>query len=209
MPRQNRVTPFGEIVARPDRGAWMGNRGGCLHDAEGRLTGARWRSRAWIYCRLEFKGRRRTIMAPGRYTELFFLDEPTALAAGHRPCGECQHARLAEFRAAWLAGNPEVGLATDCLVGEIDRVLHAERLSRTGGVGWRATIRQLPGGAMVCLDRAPAVAWLYWAGRLERWTPGGYGEALEMSGEQEVAVLTSPSTVRALAAGFQISRHGG
>lgn len=187
----------------------MGNRGGCLHDAAGRLTRARWRSRAWIYCRLEFKGRHRAIMTPGRYTELFFLDEPTALAAGHRPCGECQHTRLAEFRAAWLAGNPAAGLVWNDPIGAIDRVLHTERLARTGGSGWPASLRDLPSGVMVCLARAPGEAWLYWGGRLERWTPGGYAESLAVGAGQQVLVLTPPSMVRALAVGFTLTRQTG
>lgn len=90
MPRQNRVSPFGEIIAVPDRGLFMGNRGGCMHTADGQLTSRRWCNKRWITCVLEFKGRRRTLMSPGQYTELFFLDEATALSAGHRPCCECR-----------------------------------------------------------------------------------------------------------------------
>ena len=95
MPRQNRVTPFGEIIATPERGTFMGNRG-VLHDAEGRIRRA-WQVKRWIVCVLEFRGRKRTVMTPGPYTELFFLDEATALAAGHRPCAECRHARFLDF----------------------------------------------------------------------------------------------------------------
>ena len=110
MPRQNRVTPFGDIVAVPARGMFMGNRG-CLHDASAQLTGRivrPYRLTNWIYCVLSFKGRHRQVMSPGRYTELFFLDEATALAAGHRPCAECQRGRYNEFMRCWAAGNPEL-----------------------------------------------------------------------------------------------------
>src|SRR5262245_61405643 len=105
MPRQNRVTPFGEVVAVPERGTFMGNRG-VLHDEGGRIRRA-WLVKRWILCVLEFKGRHRAIMAPDRYTELFFLDEATGLAAGHRPCAECRRSRFLAFRDAWAAGVGE------------------------------------------------------------------------------------------------------
>src|SRR3954453_2972411 len=103
MPRQNRVTPLGEIVATPERGSMMGNRG-VLHDEGGRIRRP-WQVRRWLICLLEFKGRHRTVMTPNRYTELFFLDEATGLAAGHRPCAECRRARFRAFRDAWAAGD--------------------------------------------------------------------------------------------------------
>src|SRR5579884_3965447 len=95
MPRQNRVTPFGEIITTSERGTFMGNRG-VLHDAEGRI-GRAWQVKRWLVCVLEFRGRHRMVMTPGRYTELFFLDEATALAAGHRPCFECRRQRFLDF----------------------------------------------------------------------------------------------------------------
>src|SRR5919204_6549006 len=104
MPRQNRVTPFGEIVATPERGTLMGNRG-VLHDGEGRIRRP-WQLRRWLVCVLDLKGRKRRVMTPGRYTELFFLDEATALAAGHRPCAECRRARFLAFCSAWGTANP-------------------------------------------------------------------------------------------------------
>src|SRR4051794_18491489 len=103
MPRQNRVAPSGEIIAPPERGTMMGNRG-VLHDAGGRIHRP-WRLRRWLLCRLEFKGRHRIVMTPSRWTELFFLDEATGLAAGHRPCCECRRVRFVAFREAWAAGN--------------------------------------------------------------------------------------------------------
>src|SRR2546426_5734544 len=122
LPRQNRVTPFGELIATPERGTLMGKRGGCLHDTAQRIVRP-FVSRRWIACLLEFKGRRRTVMTPGRYTELFFLDEATALAAGHRPCAECQRARYDLFRAHW-AGRGRKLPGTD----HMDDVLHAQRI---------------------------------------------------------------------------------
>src|SRR6202161_2154067 len=99
MPRQNRVTPFGEIITTPERGTFMGNRG-VLHDTEGSLERA-WQAKRWLVCVLEFRGRKRQVMTPKRYTELFFLDEATALAAGHRPCRECRYADYQRFRSLW------------------------------------------------------------------------------------------------------------
>ena len=122
MPLQNRVTPAGEIIADPARGTLMGNRG-ILHDAQQRLGAARWRHRHWIYCRLAFKGRWREVMAPSRYTELFFLDEATALAAGHRPCCECQREDFRRFQAAWQQAFGHAASA-----GAIDRALHEARV---------------------------------------------------------------------------------
>src|SRR6202451_2054834 len=103
--RQNRVTPFGDLVATPERGTFMGNRG-VLHDAEGRIKRV-WQLKRWIVCVLEFRGRKRQVMTPGRYTELFFLDEATALAAGHRPCAECRRQRFNAFRDAWKPGGKD------------------------------------------------------------------------------------------------------
>src|SRR3954447_5212073 len=122
MPRQNRVTPLGDIVAHPGRGLVFGNRG-CLHDGSGRIRRTH-RTRAWIACRLEFKDRRRELMRPGRFTELFFLDEATALAAGHRPCAECRRADYDALVALWRERHP-----TDAGADAIDTRLHAERLA--------------------------------------------------------------------------------
>src|SRR3954451_8147614 len=126
MPRQNRVTPFGEIVAVPERGTMMGNRG-VLHDARGRIFRP-WQVKRWLICLLEFRGRHRAVMAPNRYTELFFLDEATALAAGHRPCFECRRGRFLAFRDAWAAGNRESIGPEAIRAAMIDDRLHAERV---------------------------------------------------------------------------------
>ena len=132
MPRQNRVTPWGDIIATPARGTLMGNRG-CLHDATGRLLRNRKAGyNGWIYCLLEFNGRHRQIMAPGRYTELFFLDEVTALAAGHRPCYECQRSRYNEFMQRWAEANKGLLGGEKLSAPLVDAVLQKERMGPDG-----------------------------------------------------------------------------
>jgi hypothetical protein len=198
VPLQNRVTPFGAIVATPARGAWMGNRGR-LHDDAKRLTHRRWTTRAWIVCRLRFRGRHRPVMAPGRYTELFFLDEATALAAGHRPCAECRRADYVRYRDGWAVGagaDPRRVRADD-----IDAVLHAERVRPVGDALRLRPLAGLPDGAFVALADAPDAAWLLHGGRLWRWTPFGY-RAPRPADDRLVALLTPPATVAALAHGY-------
>ena len=199
MPLQNRVTPFGEIIATPERGLFTGNRG-IIHDPACRtLLGRRWTSRAWLICRCDFKGRRRTVMGPGGWTELFFLDEATALAAGHRPCFECRRAEADAFRAAWARARGE---APPRAAG-MDRVLHGERLDgrRKRLAPLSAPVRQLPDGAMVA---AGADAWLVLGGRTLRWSPGGYTAA---EAPPAALLLTPPSTLGALAAGYRPVLH--
>src|SRR6202046_2498085 len=130
MPRQNRVTPFGKIIATPERGTFMGNRG-VLHDDQGRIKRA-WQVKRWLVCVLEFRGRHRTVMTPGSYTELFFLDEATALAAGHRPCAECRHERYNVFRHAWQLAHAGTNSSPLPTAEEIDRKLHEERITKEG-----------------------------------------------------------------------------
>jgi hypothetical protein len=197
MPRQNRVTPRGELIAVPDRGMFWGNRGSLL-DAEGRL--ARYsRGRAWAICVLEFKGRRRQQWAPGRLTELYFLDEATGLAAGHRPCGECRYLDYQAFKRAWAAAHKggEAGVPG---VQEIDSALHASRLAGPGiRRTYRARVADLPEGAMVEVDGAP---WLVFGGGLLAWTPGGYQDRRATDGAVAVTVITPRATVATLAAGY-------
>ena len=202
MPRQNRVTPSGELIAVPSRGALMGNRG-ILHDEHQRIRRT-FNGRRWIYCRLEFKDRRQTVMAPGHYTQLFFLDEATALAAGHRPCAECMRGRYREFQAAWAAANPDQAHGADAM----DAVLHAERVgpSRQKAT-YGARLDRLPFGAMVLLpgsdepclvrENAPPVV----------WTPDGYGRPMDVEPGTEVRVLTPRSVVSALAKSLNAAVH--
>src|SRR5262245_55192180 len=145
MPRRNRVTPLGDVVAVPDRGTFMGNRG-VLHDEGGRVRRA-WQVRRWLVCVLEFRGRQRRVVTPGRYTELFFLDEATALAAGHRPCAECRRGRFNAFRAAWAAAFPDTSGSPLPTADEIDRRLHAERVGEDGSKRcFTARLNELPDG---------------------------------------------------------------
>ncbi len=205
-PRRNRVTPLGELIATPARGAWMGNRGR-LHDAGGRVVRTVVPSyRAWVTCRLEFRGRRRPLMAPGRYTELFFLDEATALAAGHRPCGECRRADYRRFRTAWLSGNVGRGLDQDAPMRAIDRELDADRRAPGGRRRtFEAPLGTLPDGTFVELAGEP---WLVWRGRLAPWTPAGYRTPVSSGSPATIVTVVTPrSTVAAIAAGYAPAVH--
>ena len=194
MPRQNRVTPYGALIAVPDRAMFWGNRG-VLHDPQGRLVRYS-RGRAWAICVLEYKGRRRHQWAPGRLTELFFLDEATGLAAGHRPCGECRYRDSQAFTRAWAAAHGG-GLPG---VQAIDERLHADRLAGPGvRRSYPAPLAELPEGTMVELEDAP---FLLFGGRLLAWTPGGYLDRPPPEPATTVTVITPRATVSVLAAGY-------
>lgn len=205
-PLQNRVTPFGEIIATPERGLFMGNRGGCFHDETKELTRRRWASRQWITCLTSFKGRRRELMAPGRYTELFFLDEAVAFAAGHRPCAECRRPDFKRFLVAWAAGNHPLAGDAPLRAPALDVALHAERLLPGGAKRtFEASIGDLSDGTFVAFD---GEAWLLCDGSLHRWTPGGYTEHHPVAGQKPVAtVLTPPSIVNAFRNGYRPQVH--
>jgi hypothetical protein len=197
MPLQNRVTPFGDIVALESRGLVMGNRG-VLHDDARRIVRSSQVPR-WIACRIEFRGRHRTIMKPRSYTELFFLDEATALSAGHRPCAECRHEDYRHFRSLWEAchGGPASADA-------MDAQLHHERLLAGKKRMYRGDVGALPSGAFVVLDDT---AWLAWGGELLAWSGAGYTNRQPRPKRQEVDVLTPRSTVGVLAAGYRPGVH--
>lgn len=198
MPLQNRVTPFGGVVAAEGRGLLMGNRG-ILHDDARRIV-RHSQVRRWIACRIEFRGRHRTIMRPHSYTELFFLDEATALAAGHRPCAECRHADYLRFRALWAACHGEPDGADG-----IDAALHAERLAERGTKRtYRDDLAALPGGSYVGLDGA---AWLIWRGKLLAWSAGRYTGRRDRPERGDVDVLTPRSIVGVIRAGYQPAVH--
>jgi hypothetical protein len=206
MPRQNRVTPFGEIIATPERGTFMGNRGR-LHDEQGRIRRA-WQVKRWLLCVLEFRGRKRVIMAPDRYTELFFLDEATGLAAGHRPCAECRHKRFVDFRDAFVAGNPSAVGPRQAMADAIDAHLHADRLcpdlsKRT----YRASLAELPDGVLVVRKGAGESVCLLWKDHLLAWTLDGYKRLRDRPRTEEVEVLTPRSTVAAIRAGYVPEVH--
>ena len=196
-PLQNRVTPAGEIVADPARGTLMGNRG-CLHRADRTLGVARWRSKLWICCVLRWRDVRRDVMPPGRWTALFFLDEATALAAGHRPCGYCRRAAYASFTDAWRRA---AGLARPPRAGEMDATLHAERVDpRTRRQRTRPALAgELPDGVMVRHDGTCGLL----AG--EASCRGRFAATWPRSRcgrPRRVELLTPPSTVAAIAAGY-------
>jgi hypothetical protein len=202
MPLQNRVMPTGEIVAHPARGTLMGNRG-CLHRPDRTLGVIRWRSKMWICCVLDWRGRRRDVMPPGRWTALFFLDEATALAAGHRPCGYCRRADHLWFAESWRSAR---GLAERPRAPQMDAELHAERADpRTRQKLTRPVmLGDLPDGAMVA--HAGTLA-LWCRGALLPWSFEGYGQPLAVSPRATAALLTPPSIVAALAAGYRPRVH--
>ncbi len=204
MPRQNRVTPFSTLIATSARGTLTGNRG-CLHDNHEQIR-RQFQGKRWIICLLDFKGRKRSIMTPGRYTELFFLDEATALAAGHRPCAECQRERFNLFREFWAKTNPELAGTARPAATTLDAILHQERTV----TGIRAnrhsnSIENLPDGAFVTDD--DHIAYLVLRNQLLRWSPAGYEHPPLRTIRYPVRVLTPDSVVRTLAAGYPVSIH--
>jgi hypothetical protein len=197
MPLQNRVDPFGELFATPARGTMFGNRGGKFHNDDRTLGKRRWASPQWICCVLDFKGRQRNVW--GRYyTELFFLDEVTAFAAGHRPCFECRR-RDAERFAALFADKGKRASAP-----AMDQVLHAERLDGKDKRTHRRKLDALPDGAVIALD---GDAFAVRGKHLLRWTPSGYKERRPRPRSISVDTLTPPSMLKVLAAGYAPQWH--
>ena len=195
MPERNRVTPTGEIVATPLRGAWSGNRG-VLH--EGREIVRFHAGNLWITCALEFRGRHRELWIPNRWTPLFFHDEAVAFAAGHRPCGECRHAEYMEYKAAWAEG---LGSAAPS-AGEMNRRLHDERLHpgthrrRIHETPWP----ELPDGAFVLDDGTP---YLVRGAKLVPWAAAaGYGTERRRPRRGTAVAITPPATMAVLRAGY-------
>ena len=215
-PLRNRVTPEGEIVATAHRGLLMGNRGGAFHLPDQTLGPRRWSTKQWIACVLEFKGRHRQVMQPKRYTELFFLDEATALAAGHRPCFECRRADAERFAELWAQsqgrppGRPQSGFGRE-RAPAMDEALHAERLDRRGGKRtFRARRADLPSGTFVRYGLAGEGSrpCLIVGNQLMAWHPAGYTSLITpaMTGEI-VDVLTPLSIVAVLSAGYRPMLH--
>ena len=198
-PLQNRVTPLGDIIATPHRGMFTGNRG-IIHDPRTKTLTRRWASRAWLTCVCEFRGWRRKVMGGRSWTELFFLDEATAFAAGHRPCFFCRRDDANRFRAAWEEGNG----VRRVLARDIDAVLHRERLS---GAKKRMhalpmSLQELPDGAML---QEGAESYLVLQSRALKWSPAGYRNA--PNAIKDAMLLTPPSTLRALSAGYRPVLH--
>ena len=196
MPLQNRVTPLGELIADPGRGLAYGNRG-CLHDAAGRIR-RRYDGKRWIACRLRFKGwHRQPLLQPGRFTELFFLDEATALAAGHRACALCRREDYNRLASIWSELHPgQVG------ADAIDAQLHSERAApeTRAHLLHDAPLDELPDGAFVLSDDSPH---LVLGSELLLWTPAGYTSRRPRPPGGEARVITPPSLVAVLSAGWQ------
>jgi hypothetical protein len=199
MPLQNRVTPTGEIIATPERGLFIGNRG-IIHDpATKTLLSKRWSTPAWLTCVCAFRNRRRVVMGERGWTELFFLDEATAFAAGHRPCFYCRREDANRFRAAWQQGNG----VKEVRAPEIDAVLHRERLAsgrRLHPLPMR--LEELPDGAMV---QAGAESFLIAAGSALLWSAAGYSRTPQAPCDAKL--LTPPSSLRAFIAGYRPVLH--
>jgi hypothetical protein len=195
VPLRNRVTPLGELIATPERGLVYGNRG-CLHNEAGEIR-RRYSTKRWIACRLSFRGRRRSpLMAPGRFTELFFLDEATALAAGHRPCAECRRGDYNRFSDIWAALHPgHIG------ADAIDAQLHSERLAPGGGerLLHEAEYSELPDGTFVLTADGPQ---LVLARQLLTWSPGGYRDLHRRPSRGRATVITPPSLIAILRTGW-------
>ncbi len=191
-PLQNRVDPFGELVATPARGMLFGNRGGRFHRDDQTLGRRRWATKQWIACVLQFKGRQRAVWGAG-YTELFFYDEVTALAAGHRPCFECRRAEAEAFRGFFCA-------SARLRAPEMDVILHRERLDARRKRLWEGAFERLPDGAMIALD---GVAYAVRGDALLPWRFEGYGAPRKRPRIGPVQVLTPPSIFVALEAGYR------
>lgn len=197
MPLQNRVQPTGDILAIPERGTLMGNRG-ILHDDHQRLTARRWQHPHWVTCVTRYKDWHRKVMQPRNYTELFFLDEPTALAAGHRPCGLCRHTDYTRFKALFNAANGTETLA------QIDQLMQRDRITRSRQqLRHTASAHHLPDGTYILHQNQPQ---LLWQDRLLRYTPAGYVAALPRP-EDTLTVLTPASTVATLLQGYRPQPH--
>jgi hypothetical protein len=199
MPLQNRVNPFGDIFRTHARGTMMGNRGGALHNSHQEIV-RKYKSRRWITCVLEFRGRSRKVMSEGRYTELFFLDEATAFAAGHRPCAECRRDRYNAFRAAWRRQGKQ---ARPPFADEMDLELHPARIAKGKKVAYEAALSSLPHGVFVSVD---GNAHLVWRGALLLWTPEGYTKKLRPE-NFTATVLTPKPIVECFSGGYVPEIH--
>jgi hypothetical protein len=195
---KNRVDPFGQFISTTARGLWMGNRG-VIHNADKEITHT-FRHKAWITCVLQFKGRSRTVMTPGRWTELFFLDEATAFAAGHRPCFECRREDAKRFKYYWIQGNPRYKFEMSTSITQIDDVIHRERIdSDKKKIKHQCLSSAIPTGAFVSMNDQ---SYVFAKQTLHRWTPFGYEETIAMPEDSDLTILTPKSIVNAFRAGY-------
>jgi len=195
---QNRVDPSGKIIKTKARGSLMGNRG-VIHDDHQQIVRP-FKLKAWIACRLEFKGRKRKVMTPDRWTELFFLDEATAFSAGHRPCFECRREDANVFKSFWLKGNPEYNFNAKTPIGKIDEILHRERMGdNRSKVTFEEKVGAIPNGSFVLFGNDP---YLIFDGSLYLWSPFGYEKKIPLPNVEKLAVLTPRSIVNTFRAGY-------
>ena len=200
---QNRVDPRGALHAVAEHGTLMGNRG-ILHDADNKIV-KQWQHKSWVTCLLEFGGLKRTPFTPNNYSELFFLDEATALAAGHRPCGFCQRGRYRLFKDIWFKANTSQDDATSRAIGAIDKSLHAERAMQGGGKKtYSALLAELPFGAIF---ESEGSIYLNGSTGPLPWSFRGYGAPVKLPPSTSVQVLTPPSLVRMFQNGFTPRVH--
>lgn len=198
MPYQNKVDPWGNIHAVKSRGMFLGNRG-VLHNENQEII-ATHRIKGWVTCLLEFKDRKREIMGPNRYTELFFLDEATAFSAGHRPCAECRRKRYNEFKEKWLEANDKNLQGKKPIAPNIDKIIHDERIYNRQKVTYTSTINALPDGTIIEIN---SKAYLLWENELFEWSFSGYTKSQIVSNKNEnITVLTPKSYVKAFSTGF-------
>jgi len=207
---QNRVDPYGNIIKTPARGAWMGNRG-IIHDKNNEIVRP-FQNKTWLTCRTEFKNRKLKVMAPNTYTKLFFIDEATAFAAGHRPCALCRKDDFQLFKKLWIKANPQYNLNENSPIGEIDKILHTERLAGTGSkITHTGQLDELPDGVIVSYEDQPL---LWKSGYLYPWTPEGYQQPITPANATEIGsthhtppcpliILTPASIIRTFKAGYK------
>jgi hypothetical protein len=200
MPLQNRVDPFGNLFRTHARGTMMGNRGGALHNSEREIVRT-YKSRRWIACVLQFRSRHRIVMSERRYTELFFLDEAVAFAAGHRPCAECRRERFNAFKDAWQRA---MNLDSRPFADEMDMELHRARIDRRKKVTWEAAMDSLPDGCFVQIE---GCAYLLWSDALLLWTPEGYARRDARPTDSITTVLTPKPIVACLRYGYTPQIH--
>ena len=195
---QNRVDPFGNLIKTSARGAWMGN-WGVLHNDKQELLRP-FKLKAWLTCKLEFKGRKRQVMAPHMYTELFFMDEATSFAAGHRPCCECRRSNFNTFKSLWLKGNPEYNFGEKTPIKKIDEILHKERIDRNRSkITFEENIDDIPDGSFVLINNN---AFLVAEKLIFLWSPFGYDKGMPLPGTGKLTVLTPKSFVNTFRAGY-------
>jgi hypothetical protein len=194
---QNRVDPLGRFISTSARGSWMGNRGVIHKDKQ--IVRA-FKHKAWITCALEFKGKHRTVMMPDRWTELFFLDEATAFAAGHRPCFECRKDDAKRFKSCWIKGNPTHNFTMATSINQIDEIIHHERIDdNKEKVLHERMLVDIPEGTFILLNDEP---YIFTQDKFHRWTPFGYENEIGIPEITTFAVLTPHSIVNALRAGY-------